>query len=150
MGVTLKRILSCLIVICLTVAILAGLTNIVESKSSLEKYTQFFEQEADFDVLFLGSSKVINAVLPMELWNDYGIVSYNMGGHSNTIPVSYWVLRNALEYTTPKCVVMDCMGTQWDNMIYQNFEYSHLSFDAFPLSPAKIQAVFSNGTSFLS
>jgi len=142
MGVTLKRILSCLIVICLTVAILAGLTDIVESKSSLEKYTQFFEQEADFDVLFLGSSKVINAVLPMELWNDYGIVSYNMGGHSNTIPVSYWVLRNALEYTTPKCVVMDCMGTQWDNMIYQNFEYSHLSFDAFPPSPAKIQAVF--------
>ena len=110
MSMTLKRIASCLIVVCLTVAILAGLTGIVENKSSLQKYTQFFEQEGDFDVLFLGSSKVINGVLPMELWNDYGIVSYNLGGHANTIPTSYWVLRNALEHTTPKCVVLDCFG----------------------------------------
>lgn len=142
MGVTLKRIASCLMVVCLTAAMLAGLTAITENKSSLEKYTQFFEQDADFDVLFLGSSKVINAILPMELWNDYGIVSYNLGGHANTLPTSYWVLRNALDHTTPKCVVIDCMGAQWDNLLSENFLYSHLSFDAFPLSPTKIQAVF--------
>ena len=142
MGMILKRIVSCLIVVCLTAAMLAGLTNLTESKSSLEKYTQFFDQKADFDVLFMGSSKVINAILPMELWNDYGIVSYNMGGHANTIPTSYWVLRNALDYTTPKCVVFDCMGTAMTMRISNHFDYSHLSFDAFPLSPTKIQAVF--------
>lgn len=141
MSMTLKRIASCLIVVCLTVAILAGLTGIVENKSSLQKYTQFFQQEEDFDVLFLGSSKVINGVLPMELWNDYGIVSYNLGGHANTIPTSYWVLRNALEHTTPKCVVLDCFGASWNNRISDNFYYTHLSFDAFPLSPVKLQAV---------
>lgn len=142
MSVTLKRIASCLIVVCLTVAILAGLTNLTENKGSVQKYMQFFQQEADFDVLFMGSSKVINGVLPMELWNDYGIVSYNMGGHANTLPTSYWVLRNALDYTTPKCVVIDCLGSGWDSLIASNFSYSHLSFDAFPLSPTKIQAVY--------
>lgn len=141
MGVTLKRIASCLVVICLTIAILAGLTNITEKKSSLEKYKQFFEQESDFDVLFLGSSKVLNSVLPMELWNDFGIVSYNLGGHGNTIPTSYWVLRNALEFTTPKCVVLDCFGSNWSGRINENFYYTHLSFDSFPLSLTKLQAV---------
>lgn len=131
-----------MIVICLTGAILVGLTNITESKSSLKKYKQFFQQEEDFDVLFLGSSKVINGILPMELWNDYGIVSYNLGGHANTLPTSYWVLRNALDYTTPKCVVFDCMGSGWSMRISNQFDYAHLSFDAFPLSPTKIQAAF--------
>lgn len=141
MYTTLKRIVSCVIVVCLTLAILAGLTCITEYKSSIEKYMQFFEQEAEFDVLFLGSSKVINGILPMELWNDYGIVSYNLGGHANTLATSYWVLRNALDYTTPKCVVFDCMGSHSNGRISDNFYYSHLSFDAFPLSPTKIQAV---------
>ena len=139
MGVTIKKIISCLVVVSLTAAMLAGMTNLTEKKSSLEKYTQFFEQDADFDVLFLGSSKVINGIFPMELWNDFGIVSYNFGGHSNSIPTSYWVLRNALDYTTPKCVVLDCFGSNWNSKIHDY--YAHLSFDAFPLSITKVQAV---------
>lgn len=142
MGVKLQRIASFLITVCLTIVLLAGLTSITESKGSLEKYIQFFEQDADFDVLFMGSSKVINGILPMELWNDYGIISYNMGGHANTIPTSYWVLRNALDHTTPKCVVFDCTGSGTGGLVSTNFDYTHLSFDAFPLSPTKIQAVF--------
>lgn len=126
--------------IALTTVILAGLTIITERKDSVEKFTLFFGQEADFDVLFMGSSKVINGILPMELWNDYGIVSYNLGGHANAIPTSYWVLKNALDYTTPKCVVFDCMGAGWDSWIIDN-SYAHFSFDAFPLSLTKIQAV---------
>lgn len=118
------------------------MTNITERKDSIEKYNQFFEQKADFDVLFMGSSKVINGIVPMELWNDYGIISYNFGGHATTLPTSYWILRNALEYTTPKCVVIDCYGSGWDGWISDNFYYAHLSFDAFPLSLTKIQAVF--------
>ena len=141
MRTTLIRIVSCLIVICLTLAILTGLTTLMESKSSVEKYMQFFRQEADFDVLFLGSSKVINGILPMELWNDYGIVSYNMGGHATTIPTSYWILRNALDYTQPKCVVIDCFGSGGNGGLNENFYYAHLSFDAFPLSATKIQSV---------
>ena len=142
MSIKLKRIASCLIIVCLTVAMLSVLTDITEKKSSVEKYFHFFEQDSDFDVLFMGSSKVINAVFPMELWNDYGIVSYNMGGHANAIPTSYWVLRNALKYTTPKCVVFDCYGSGVNSWIKEKYQYAHQSFDAFPLSLTKIQAIF--------
>lgn len=141
MSIKLKRILSAIVVLCLTVSILAVMTSVTENKNSIHKYKQFFEQEADFDVLFLGSSKVINGVQPMDLWEDYGIVSYNMGGHANTLPTTYWVLRNALDYTTPRCVVIDCYGYGFSNLISSNFYYAHLSFDAFPLSVNKILAV---------
>ena len=142
MSLKLKRIASVLIVLCLTFVFLHGLTALTESKASREKYMHFFKQEADFDVLFVGSSKVINGILPMELWNDYGIVSYNLGGHDNAIPISYWVLRNALDHTTPKCVVFDCMGSAQDSWISSQSYFAHMSFDAFPLSQNKIQAIY--------
>jgi hypothetical protein len=62
----------------------------MERKSSDFKYADYFEQDEDFDVLFFGTSHVINGIFPMELWNDYGIVSYNFGGHGNEIATSYW------------------------------------------------------------
>jgi hypothetical protein len=62
----------------------------MERKASDFKYANFFEQDEDFDVLFFGTSHVINGIFPMELWNEYGIVSYNFGGHGNEIATSYW------------------------------------------------------------
>ena len=55
--------------------------KLFERKYSYSKYYDFYSQQQDFDVLFLGTSHVINAVYPMELWRDYGIVSYNMANH---------------------------------------------------------------------
>ncbi len=136
------RILSCIITICLTIVILSKLTDIMERKSSDQKYSDFWSQEEDFDVLFMGTSLVINGVFPMELWNDYGIVSYNFGGHGNQIPTTYWVMENALEKTTPKVVVIDCMKVEENDKCSIAFEYLHLSFDTFPLNSTKVKAVW--------
>lgn len=74
-----KRIISCAITICLTIGILTYLTDLMERKSSDQKYEDFWKQEEGFDVLFFGTSHMINGVFPMKLWDDYGIVSYNFG-----------------------------------------------------------------------
>ena len=71
----LRRILACLLTLVLLVCLLTVLTNLTERKDSDEKYAGFFSEEENFDVLFFGTSHVINGVYPMELWNDYGIVS---------------------------------------------------------------------------
>lgn len=138
----LKRLISCLAVLCLIFTMLQGLGSLTRRKESDEKYHDFFAQEGDFDVLFLGSSHMMNAVYPMELWKDYGIVSYNMGGHASTLCVSYWVLQNALDYTTPKVVVVDAMGISNDYKVHDTFEYMHHTFDSFPMSMNKLKAVF--------
>lgn len=136
------RIISCIITCCLTIFILCGLTDLLERKSSEQKYYDFFNQEQDFDVLFMGTSHVINAVFPMELWNDYGIVSYNFGGHANQMATTYWVMRNALEKTTPKVIVIDCYSIEGQYKTFEKFSYTHLSLDAFPLSITKIKAIW--------
>lgn len=134
------RIISCVLTLCLLAVSLNFLTNLMERKASLIMYQPFFEQEADFDVLFIGSSHVKNGVFPMELWNDYGIVSYNYGGDGNRIPTTYWVMENALDYTTPKLIVVDCYFLEEDTKTTPFYSNLHSSLDAFPLSATKIKA----------
>lgn len=135
-----KRIFCCLLTVCLTVLCLKGMTDLLQRKSSDFKYRPFFEQEEDFDIIFLGTSHVINGIFPMELWNDYGFVSYNFGGHANQLAVSYWVLKNVLDYTKPKLVVIDCLTLGSQTKTGGSFDYVHLSLDTFPFSITKCQA----------
>lgn len=138
----LQRLASCVLTGCLLAVSLQLLTNLMERKDSIRKYQPFLEQEADFDVLFMGTSHVLDGVFPMELWNDHGIVSYNFGGGGNRVPTTYWVMENALDHTTPKLIVVDCQGIEWDVKTNQNsYSYVHASLDAFPLSATKIRAV---------
>ena len=69
---------------------------------------QFYKMEKDsVDVLFLGSSVVINAFSPQQLYNDYGIRSYNLGTEQQSLFVSYYWLREALRFQSPQAVVVD-------------------------------------------
>ncbi len=138
----LKKIISCVIAAAVTVSMLGYMTDLLERKDSDLKYQDFFDQDEEFDVLFMGTSHVINAVYPMELWKDYGIVSYNFGGHSNQFATTYWVMENALDYTKPKLMVIDCLTLSGAWKCSDIFSYMHLSLDAFPLSVTKVRAVW--------
>ncbi|MCD8250002.1 MAG: hypothetical protein LUC60_09175 [Lachnospiraceae bacterium] len=71
-------------------------------------YEKFYEVERDtIDVLFLGSSHCVSAFSPQELYNTYEITSYNLGSEQQSVLVSYYWLREALQYQTPKAVVLD-------------------------------------------
>lgn len=135
-----KTACSFLLVICLTAACLKGMADLSQRKSSDFKYRPFFEQEEDFDIIFLGTSHVINGIFPMELWKDYGLVSYNFGGHGNELAVSYWVLKNVLDYTNPKLVVIDCLNLGSQTKTGGSFDQVHLSMDAFAFSMTKWRA----------
>lgn len=136
-----QQVFGCVIAVCIILGILNYISDLLERKYSNIKYAPFFEQQGDFDVLFMGTSHVINGVFPMELWNDYGIISYNFGGHSNQLPITYWVQENALNYTTPRLVVIDCYLLSSNIKTYTSFNNIHSSLDAFPLSLTKVLAV---------
>lgn len=133
----LKKVCKCVLIFCLLAVMLRFLEGIMERKDSEFKYRPFFDQTQDFDVLFLGTSHVINGIFPMELWHDYGLVSYNFGGHGNPLPTSYWVMRNALDYTSPKLIVVDCLKLGENMKTSAAFSQEHASLDAFPLSRTK-------------
>lgn len=135
----LKIISGCLITAGLTLTLLLCSTKLFADKASSEKYAPFFAQEADYDVLFMGTSHVIYGISPMDLWNDYGIVSYNFGTPAQVIPATYWLMENALDYTSPKLVVIDCYTLSDTRKIVVS---AHSSFDAFPLTKTKAEAIF--------
>ena len=133
---------SCVITICLSTVFLRYLTDLMELKISDTKFAPFLEQDEDFDVLFMGSSHVNYSIYPMELWNDFGIVSYNMAADGAQIPTSYWVIENALEQTTPKLVVVDCYNLRMNVKSAGGLAYVHNSYDAMPLNITKLKAVW--------
>lgn len=67
---TTKRILTLIIVISLVIGGLQILSNITKRTESDFKYRSFFSEDTDYDVLFFGTSHVINGIFPMQLWND--------------------------------------------------------------------------------
>lgn len=141
-----KKIVQRLLTIIVAVLIIIGLLSYLEKtlviKNSDAKYHDFFEEDKDFDILFLGTSHVIDAVYPLEIWDDQGYTSYNMGGHSTPIATQYWVLKNSLDYTRPKMVVVDCYSLMDNIKVSDNFDYAHISMDCFSLSPTKVKATF--------
>ena len=137
-----KRVASVLIVLGMISAVLLYATFIFERKSSYHKLSPFFEEKENFDVLFLGNSHMTNAVLPMQLWDQYGIVSYNLGGHGTQIPTEYWILRLALDYCRPQVVVIDCKAMESNTKTALIYSYVHQIMDQMPLSITKVCAVF--------
>lgn len=110
-------------------------------KDSAIKFNEFYSQDKNFDVLFLGTSHVMNGVSPMDLWKEYGIVSYNLATPGCRIATSYWTLKNALRHTSPKLVVIDC-AYLYDEKVSENTDYNHRVFDSMPLDDLKVKAIF--------
>ena len=136
-----KTIINCIIFLIVFALVMGYIAYVCKRKNSNEKYDDFFSQEEDFDVLFFGSSRVLNGIYPMELWEDYGMVSYNFGGHGNYIPVSYWVWKNSMDYNKPKLVVIDATFIQENKPYRENTQQVHLSVDSFPLTKTKYDMV---------
>ncbi len=136
-----KRTLSVALWVAALIACLLLADRVTRRDDSERKYGPFFADELGFDVLFLGTSRLLDGVSPMELWRDYGITSYNMGNSSECLDVTEWVLRLALEKHTPKVAVIDVyyIGRRVDDA--WTYPYRHLFLDAVPLSPLKVQAV---------
>lgn len=116
------------------------LSNRMELKTSHVKYDDFFQSGDSVDVLFFGSSHMLNAVFPDQLWEKYDITSYNLGNHGELLPTSYEVFRNALDYSSPKAVVVD-MFSVFVNGAYYNKDFSHASLDAFSLTWTKVHSI---------
>jgi hypothetical protein len=94
--------------------ILHQLRLLTENKLAYTKTAEFVETADEYDVLFFGTSHMTMSVYPMELWKDYGITSYNLGGNGHPLAISYWILMNALDYANPQLAVIDCYTLQWD------------------------------------
>lgn len=109
------------------------------SKLSYEQYKPFFDSDEEFDVLFFGSSHVYFGISPLDLYQNYGIVSYNLAMMGNYIPSNYYRLKEVLKFlknqnkVLPKVVVVDVYAEE------DRVNRLHSGWDAFPLSINKME-----------
>jgi len=139
---TIKSVFSAVVFLAVLISLLAGISRVVEYKGSREKLTPFFERADQVDVLFFGDSHAYSGIYPMELWENYGIASYNLANYDLTIPVSYWVMRNALLSCQPKVIVLDVNQIWEQEKLCASSGNVHTGLDGFPLSRVKLEAIF--------
>lgn len=108
-------------------------------------YKGFYEMEKDsIDVIFLGSSRASCAFSPQELYNMYEIRSYNLGCEMQNVLVSYYWLKEALRFQSPKVVVLETgmiFPYRSDEPLNTSIECTRKAMDYMKWSEVKWQAV---------
>ena len=130
------------IAVIVTLALIAGgiwiLSVMVRRDETVVHNEAFLSEKNDFDVVFLGSSHMLNAVLPMQLYKDYGIVSYNLAYHGASGKVSKNELILANKYHDFKIAILDMYFVNRKD--YQ-LPYLHEMYDNFPFSKTKLEVL---------
>ncbi len=107
-------------------------------------YNKFYQMEENtVDVLFLGTSHAMNAYIPQELYERYGIRGYNLGCPYQSMITSYFWLKEALRRQSPEAVVLDMFYVYkfHENVVNEPESGIREAFDPMKLSPVKVEAI---------
>ena len=88
------------------------------------------------DVLFIGDSNVYSDISPMEIFETYGITSYNYSSPAASNLLMYYMLKEALKTQTPKVVVMNGTTIFGDK---ESNEMRQQTTDVMPLDDVKLE-----------
>ena len=100
---------------------------------------EYYDEEKEHDVIFLGDCEVFSNVSPVKLWEEYGITSYIRGSAQQLIWQSYYLLEETLTYEKPEVVVYNVLAMKYN--VPQKEAYNRLTLDGMKLSWSKINAV---------
>lgn len=96
------------------------------------------ETGEQMDVLFVGSSHSYRSFSPMALWNQTGIASYNLATPKQSIPCTYYLIKEGIRLQHPKVVVLETYGIRYIKD-YDSKAKLHEVVDNIPLNATKIE-----------
>lgn len=134
-----KTIVLWLIVIVLSLAAACRTNDIFIRKTAGERLYSLMESPNDIDIFLLGSSRIMDGIIPMELWKSKGYTSQILCCEYNDMDRNIMMLRLAMQYKKPRLVVIDVHNfwkkSEIEHVVTGYREYA----DAFPLSREKIK-----------
>lgn len=136
----LRALQGCAFLLLLGAAVFAA-ERLVERKQSRELFGGFLEEPEQYDVLFFGDSQLMNAMLPLEMWEDYGIAGYNLACYGSVMPTTYWSLVNALDYAQPRLAVIAVNGMDNPHKVTNYSGDLHTAMDFWPMSANKARMI---------
>ena len=77
------------------------------------RWQQYKQMDAP-DILYMGSSPLMNSIYPIITWEKYGVTGLNLATSSQTPMTIFYQLKYALTCHIPKVVVLDLVGLTGD------------------------------------
>ena len=112
---------------------------ILHEKSDANAIEPFYKEEKDsIDVLLCGPSSAYYGISPYGLWGEHGIVSWNIAIGGQPLPSTYYTIKQALNFQTPKVIVVDVLniyGTSKLGIV------GHNTLDWMPWNGDKLKAI---------
>ena len=151
-----KNILSVTAVLLVFVLVLSFVTRLLTPKymETLVEgsfVSQYYREEKNHDVIFIGDCEVYANFSPMELYREAGITAYVRGTSQQLIWQSYYLLKETLEYETPRAVVWNVNAMRYSEPVKE--EFHRLTMDQMRWSDEKVGMILASMTeeeSFLS
>lgn len=129
-----------------------GLVSIVTPKflydgdwATTNTFCGFYNMEKEsIDVIIMGSSMAASSIIPQLLYDEYGILSYNLGCEQQNLLTSYYWLLEALKYQKPKVLLLETFmlyGHTLTEPLYSDEPATRKAFDYMRWSANKVNAV---------
>ena len=110
-------------------------TDVVEGAFIAE----YYQEEKDHDVIFIGDCEVYENFTPALLWEEYGINSYIRGSAQQLVWQSYYLLEDTLRYEKPDAVIFNVLAMMYNEP--QKEAYNRMTLEGMRWSPSKVKAV---------
>ena len=100
---------------------------------------EYYGEEKDHDVIFIGDCEVYENFSPAVLWRDFGINSYIRGSAQQLIWQSYYLLEDTLRYEKPQTVIFNVLALQYNEP--QREAYNRMTLEGMQWSWSKVEAI---------
>ena len=138
---TILLALKLLLLVCLFISIYVYTREVLRDKSASEALNIIIDQpDGTYDVIFAGSSHMQYAMQPAQLFGEYGISSCNASTAAQSVPTTYYVLKELIRRHDPEMVVVDLFMVFYPEL-YQSKARMHQALDNLPFSLNKIAAI---------
>ena len=120
-----------------------GVNDVLRIKvgESTDMIHSFYEMEENtLDVLCVGSSHSYHSIQPNLLWGNYGIPSYVLSSPGQSVPCSYYLLKEALKYQSPKVVLLETYLFREENK-YRTQERLRQAIDGIRFGETKVELI---------
>ena len=137
----LKDLLAVLAVLLVFALLLSLVTLLLQPKYMTDlvegsMISQYYRESGDHDVIFIGDCEVYSNFSPMEMYRESGVTAYVRGSSQQLIWQSYYILRETLEYETPKAVVWNVNAMRYSDPVSE--AYNRLTIDKMKWSDEKL------------
>lgn len=106
---------------------------------------EYYEDETDHDVIFVGDCEVYENFSPVVLWNEYGINSFIRGSAEQLVWQSYYLAEDTFRREKPKTVIFNVLAMEFDTP--RNEAYNRMTLEGMKWSPSKVGAIKASMTS---